>query len=207
MMASDAVRAPSTPPLTGQSRKPTPSASSCACMSRAVPAPTVEQSITIMFGTQSRLEARDHGAHVLVGGHADHDGLAVAGEFRQAGEGDGSAVPRRAPRPCRRCDSTRPSADPRDEDCAPCARPWHPIRRNLFAYASSRLMNDQTRSLRLCAAGGKAHARTADSGSREIEASRWRCCRWRRCRASHSTRSESISSDVKYWRSPSSPVL
>ncbi len=37
---------------------------------------------------QSRLEARDHGAHVLVGGHADHDGLAIAGEFRQVGEGE-----------------------------------------------------------------------------------------------------------------------
>jgi hypothetical protein len=50
MMASDALRAPSTPPLTGQSRKPTPKVSRWACMSRAVPALTVEQSITIMFG-------------------------------------------------------------------------------------------------------------------------------------------------------------
>jgi hypothetical protein len=50
MMASDAVRAPSTPPLTGQSRKPTPRASSWCGSSRAVPAPTVEQSMTIILG-------------------------------------------------------------------------------------------------------------------------------------------------------------
>ena len=50
MMASDAVRAPSTPPLTGQSRNPTFRASRRWHISRAVAAATVEQSITIMLG-------------------------------------------------------------------------------------------------------------------------------------------------------------
>ncbi len=56
-------------------------------MSRAVPAPTVEQSITIMWGLIAGIHAGDHRPHVLVGGHADHHRLAIGREFGEIGEG------------------------------------------------------------------------------------------------------------------------
>ena len=55
MMASVPFFAPSTPPLTGQSRNATPASPSDASASRAVPAETVEQSITMAPGRRAGL--------------------------------------------------------------------------------------------------------------------------------------------------------
>ena len=43
--------------------------------------------MTIMRGLKRRLQAGDHGAHVLVGGNADDHGLAIGRELGQILEG------------------------------------------------------------------------------------------------------------------------
>src|SRR5579871_5038134 len=57
MIASVASRAPSTPPLTGQSRKAAPEGASRRAASRAVVAETVEQSMTVSPGRASPFSA------------------------------------------------------------------------------------------------------------------------------------------------------
>ena len=84
MMASVAFFAPSTPPLTGQSRKPAPMPARRLAAARAVSAATVEQSMTMAPAFSVGADRIDDGEQVLVGGDAGDDDVAGRGELGRA---------------------------------------------------------------------------------------------------------------------------
>ena len=139
MMASVPSRAPSMPPLTGQSRNSTPLGSSSCAAWRAVSAPTVEQSMTRLACAQRRRQAAGDFQHVRVRGHARDHRVAGGGELGQRGGRGYFEFGGERAGLCRRCGSRPRPAGRRGADCAPCACPWHRVPRSLRACLSGPL--------------------------------------------------------------------
>jgi hypothetical protein len=104
MMASVASRAPSTPPLTGQSRNSTPAPATFGHRAGRIGTHggTVDDQLP---GSQSGLKGVDDGQHIRIGGDAQHHDVRVAGQLgRRRGSG--------APQFGRQVRSLRPGAIP-----------------------------------------------------------------------------------------------